>query len=249
MTPEPVAVETGPETLTVGDLEFAVRRSARRKTLGITVDRGGELLVSAPFGCPDEDLLDFIREKRFWVYTKLAEKDLLDQPDRPKEFVSGEGFSYLGRSYRLLLVDEQDVPLKLQDGRFRLRRSDAASGREHFIRWYRLHAQPWLERRASILARRVGVDFAALRVRDLGYRWGSCRQAVLNFHWAVILLPAQIVEYVIVHELVHIREKNHTPEFWRLVELAMPDYEERKRWLARRGGSYLALAHWSEPSL
>ncbi|MCP4571823.1 MAG: M48 family metallopeptidase [bacterium] len=228
-------------TLTVGDLELEVRRSGRRNAVQITVDRGGELVITAPADCPASTMEDFVREKRFWIYTKLAEKALLEQPVGARRFVSGEGFPYLGRSYRLLLVDEQNAPLKLERGRFRLRRAAAAAGREHFIRWYRTHAQPWLERRVGLMAPRIDVRVAEVRVLDLGFRWGSCGKGTVNFHWAVILLPPRIVDYVIVHELVHLHEQHHTPEFWRRVERAMPDYERRKAWLAYRGGSHLAL--------
>lgn len=82
---------------------------------------------------------------------------------------------------------------------------------------------------------------AELRVRDLGFRWGSCGDGTLNFHWATILLPPRIVEYVVVHELVHLVEKNHTPEFWQRVERAMPDFEDRKRWLAAQGAEFVGL--------
>lgn len=225
-----------PDTLMVDDLTLEVRRSSRRQTLEITVDRGGELIVSAPTGVEDEVLTRFVREKQFWIYTKLAEKEALQRPVVTKEFVSGEGFAYLGRSYRLLVVNDQEVPLKLEAGRFKLLRSEAARGREHFIRWYSEHARTWLRRRVAGWASRMGVEPTSIEVRDLGFRWGSCGQAGgVNFHWATILLPPTIVDYVIVHELAHLVEANHTPEFWLRVGRAMPEYEQRKRWLAEHG--------------
>lgn len=230
------------ERLKVDDLALEVRWSPRRKTLGLTVDRGGELIVSAPPGVDLAVLEAFVREKRFWIYTKLAEKEALRQPVSRKEFVTGQGFPYLGRSYRLLLVPEQAVPLKLEHGRFKLLRTEAGTGRSHFIRWYTSHARPWLSERVSRLAPRVGVEPQGMTVRDLGFRWGSCGKArTLNFHWATILLPLSIIEYVVAHELVHLVEANHTPEFWRRLERAMPDYEARKKWLAERGGEFVAL--------
>jgi len=230
------------DTLTVDDLTFEVRRSARRKTLEITIDRGGELIVSSPPGIADDVLSDFVREKRFWLYTKLAEKEALQQPVATKEFVSGEGFPYLGRSYRLLLVDEQDVPLKLEAGRFKLVRGEAGQGREHFVRWYSAHAAPWLRKRVGQWASRMGVEPAGVEVRDLGFRWGSCgRAGGVNFHWATILLPATVVDYVVVHELAHLVEPNHTPEFWARVGRTLPEYEQRKAWLAEHGGSHVVL--------
>ncbi len=229
-------------TLTVDDLTFEVRPSARRRALEITIDRGGELIISSPPGVPDDQLADFVREKRFWLYTKLAEKEALHQPVAGKEFVSGEGFPYLGRSYRLLLVDEQDRPLKLEAGWFRLVRDQADQGREHFIRWYTDHARPWLRKRVGQWASRMGVEPASVEVRDLGFRWGSCgRSGGVNFHWATILLPVSVVDYVVVHELAHLIEPNHTPEFWARVGRALPEYEQRKAWLAEHGGEHVVL--------
>ncbi len=240
-------IATARDELVVDDLRFEVRRSTRRQSVQITVDRGGELVLSAPEGCSADVMAAFVREKRFWIYTKLAEKERLNPPVGQRELLSGEGFPYLGRSYRLLLVDEQAVPVKLERGRFRLRRADAADGYRHLLRWYRDHAQPWLERRVAPAASRLEAEVGTVRVLDLGYRWGSCGAAgTVNFHWAAILLPPRIVDYVIVHELVHLHEKHHTPEFWRRVERAMPDFERRKKWLAERGGAYL---HSFPPSL
>lgn len=229
-------------TLTIDDLEFEVRRSPRRKTLGITVDRQGELIINAPPECPSAAMEEFVREKRFWIFTKLAEKEILRVEAPRREFVSGEGHPYLGRSYRLLLVDAQDVPLKLERGRFRLLRSEAAQGRAHFISWYSGHARSWLAGRVDRWTGRIGVEPKGLEVRELGFRWGSCgASGTVNFHWATILLPPRIVDYIIVHELAHLQESTHTPEFWLLVERTMPDFGERREWLARHGGRLVAL--------
>lgn len=230
------------EHLVVDELTFEVRRSARRRTMELTVDRGGELIITAPPEVSDAVMGAFVREKRFWLYTKLAEKEALQQPTGGKEFVSGEGFPYLGRSYRLLLVDAQDAPLKLDGGRFKLLRSAAGQGREHFIAWYAEHATPWLRRRVAGWSARMGVEPRSVEVRDLGFRWGSCGQAGgVNFHWATILLPASVVDYVVVHELAHLVEPNHTPEFWQRVGRALPEYQQRKAWLAEHGGQHVAL--------
>lgn len=229
------------ELLVVDDLEFEVRRSTRRKTLELTVDRGGELFITAPPKADSDRLSRFVRENRFWLYTKMAEKDARQMPVGGKEFVSGEGFPYLGRSYRLLLVDRQEVPLKLSAGRFRLRRDLAARGRMEFVRWYSDRALAWIERRVPGWAQRMVVEPSGVEVRDLGFRWGSCgKTGTVNFHWATILLPASIVDYVIVHELAHLRVPSHGPAFWRCVKRAMPDHEERRAWLATHGGGVVA---------
>ncbi|MEM1206791.1 MAG: SprT family zinc-dependent metalloprotease [Acidobacteriota bacterium] len=229
-------------TLTVGDLCFEVRRSPRRRSVQVTVDRGGELILAAPDDCPIATMESFVREKRFWIYRKLAEKEALRPRPVHKEYVDGEGFPYLGRSYRLRLVDEQDVPLKLEHGRFKLRRSEVPAGRDHLIRWYTAHAVPWLRRRVHQWHRRVGAEPGGVAVRDLGYRWGSCgKGGKLYFHWRTILLPPRIVEYIAVHELVHLHEQHHTPEFWTRLERALPDFAQRKQWLAEHAGDVVGV--------
>ena len=223
-------------TIAIDDLQFELRGSTQRRSLQVTVDRDGDLILFAPPNCERAELEGFVREKRFWIYTKLAEKELLRQPVSAREYVSGEGFPYLGRNHRLLLVDGQSVPVKLEDGRFKMLRSVATEGRQHMVRWYEQHAQPWLTQRVERFGARVGVSASSVAVRDLGYRWGSCGKGdTLYFHWRAVLLPPRIVEYVVVHELVHMREAHHTPDFWLLVERAMPDFAARKQWLAERG--------------
>jgi predicted metal-dependent hydrolase len=224
--------------LAVDDLTFEVRESRRRKTLQITVDRDGELVIAAPADTDEQVLHDFVIEKRTWIYRKLAEKAERRRRLPGKEYVNGEGFLYLGRSYRLKRVpnDAQDVSLKLVAGRFQLREDALNDAREHFVRWYTDRATDWLTAKVKEHAQRMGVEPAGLKVQDLGYRWGSCgKDSRVYFHWKAILLPRHIAEYVVVHELVHLREPHHTPTFWRCLERAMPDYEQRKSWLARHG--------------
>lgn len=228
--------------LTVGDLQLEVRRSARRRSVQITVDRDGALILAAPAGCPVKVMEDFVREKRMWIYTRLAEKESLRPPAPAREYVSGEGFPYLGRSYRLLLVGAQDVPVKLTGGRFRMRRAGAAAGRAHMIRWYTEHARPWLARCVAGFVGRVGVEPAGVTVQDLGHRWGSCgKGGILHFHWKCILLPPRMIEYVAVHELVHLLEPHHTPAFWQCVERVLPDHGARRQWLDENGHSLVAV--------
>jgi len=231
------------EQLEIEGLTFEVRRSPRRKTIGITVGREGELRLDVPLGAPRSLIEDVAEEKLFWVYKKLAEKGLYQRPRNNKEYVTGENFTYLGRNYRLLLVrdgdDFGDNPLKLANGRFLLLASERGRARPHFVSWYRTVGSAWLQRRVDLYKERLGVDPAKIDVRDLGYRWGSCSEnRVLNFHWHTVLLPPPIADYIIVHELAHLVEKHHTPKFWGLLERVLSDYPSRKQWLAENGGRY-----------
>jgi predicted metal-dependent hydrolase len=227
-----------PASITAAGLEFAVKPSEKRRTIGITVDRDGALIMHAPAGCDEHTLLAFAHDKRMWIYSKLAEKDLLLSPRPTKQFVSGEGFSYLGRSHRLKLIDSSGPGVRLERGRFLVPadRVNAGQGADIMIDWYRSRALRWLSGRIPGWAERMGVVPGAIDVRELGYRWGSLgKDSRVNFHWATIQLSPRLVDYVIVHELAHIDEPHHTPAFWGAVARAMPSFQVEKGDLARIG--------------
>ncbi len=227
-------------TLTVDDLNFEVRESARRRTMEIIVDRDGSLVLATPPDVPLETLEEFVEENRVWIYTRLLEKEAQARLKLPKEYVSGEGFYYLGRSYRLKIVDGGGgPPLRLYRSRFELRRDALPQAREHFIRWYTIRLRTVLDRHIAALSHRVGAKPREVHIQDLGYRWGSSnRRRHLYFHWRVVLLPHTMIEYLVAHELVHLIERSHNANFWERLERIIPDYADRQRWLKEHGGMY-----------
>jgi predicted metal-dependent hydrolase len=230
------------ETLEVGGLTFDVRRSVRRKTLGLTVDRGGELVVYAPEDAATSELVGWARSRLLWVHGKLASKQALGLKVRQPEFVTGESFRYLGRNYRLRLVDQQSNALRLDGETFLLRRDARSAAGEHFRRWYRANGLPWLQERICSLAPRVGSVPERIQIRELGFRWGSCtRDGDISLHWKLLQLPTRLIDYVIIHELVHLTEPHHGRQFRMRLDCALPDWRERQEDLARSGAAYLRL--------
>lgn len=235
------------QVLRVGDLDVRVRVSGRRRTIQLTVERDATITASVPDEADETQLARVIVAKRPWLYAKLRERAEIGPPAPPREFVSGEGFLYLGRSYRLLLVDEGPQPVRLWRGRLELRRDNVDDATRHLITWYRSAGKQWLSRRIAPWAQRMSAHVSALRVRSLGYRWGSCSpNGSLNFHWATMQLPPDLIDYVLVHELSHVRHDDHGPEFWRAVERAMPDAPNRRARL-RLAGAGLWLPEPSDP--
>ncbi|MGH9343993.1 MAG: M48 family metallopeptidase [Terriglobia bacterium] len=223
------------DTLKLADLTFEIRRSARRKTLGLTVDRGGELVVHAPETASVDELEEWTRKKLRWVHQKLAIKRELTPKGRQPEYVSGENFQYLGRAYRSVLMDHQRTALAFDGHRFVLRKDARPAAAEHFRRWYIEAGSQWVTRRTRLLMRKVGAEPSRIEIRDLGFRWGSCgNSGAVLLNWRLLQLPVRLADYVICHELVHLREPHHGPAFWALLESVQPDWRERKRELAQK---------------
>ncbi|MCK2214055.1 M48 family metallopeptidase [Actinomadura sp. ATCC 31491] len=226
-----VTVSEIPGVLRVGDLEVAVSVSDRRKSVRLTVERDASITAVVPPQLSKSELTKVVEAKRPWLYGKLAEKRELGDAPPAKEFVTGEGFRYLGRSYRLRLVDADEV--RLIRGRLELPRGGSA---KELVGWYRRVGHPWLSKRMRPWATRLGVEVSGLRVRPLGYRWGSCsRDGHVNIHWATMQLPPSLIDYVLVHELAHIQRPDHGSEFWSAVERALPGHEDYRERLRRAG--------------
>ena len=228
------------ELLTAGRLTFEVRRSNRRRTLEISVGRQGELCVFAPIAASMEEISAWVERKLLWVHRKLSLKQEKSLNRSRPEFVTGESFSYLGRTYKLRLIDQKSEALRFDGNTFLLRRDVRHNAEKYFQAWYRFNGLSWVEGRVREYARRVYASPTKVAVRELAYRWGSCTsRRIITFHWKLFQLPARLVDYVIVHELVHLVEPHHGPKFWACLERALPDWRERKEQLAQWAPEYL----------
>ncbi len=217
------------------DIAYRLKKSPR-KTTSIYIERDGSVSVLAPEPYDLAKVESLIEKKRSWIYRNLAEWEDLNRTKVQREFVNGEGFLYLGRSYRLQLVKDQEKELALKNGYFCLRQDLADSGFTVFKQFYRDKGKERLPARVTELASQMGLQPGAIRIMEPSNRWASCSASgELNFHWKVMMLPLTILDYVIVHELAHLKYSNHTTAFWNLVDKVLPDYQERKGWLRFRG--------------
>ena len=219
------------------DIEYTLRRS-RRKTASIYIERDGAVSVLVPRNLSKNQIDELIENKRKWIYRNLAEWQDLNAARVRREYVNGEGFLYLGRTYRLKLVESQDQPLMLKDGHFCLRAngSTALDPDAAFKEFYRQKGKRRINERVEYYQRRMGVEPKAVRIIDLKNRWASCSSGGnLNFHWKCMMAPPTVLDYIVVHELAHLTHPNHTQAFWNEVDKVMPDYGERKEWLRVNG--------------
>lgn len=203
----------------------------------LTIEADGSLRLRAADDVATDELTEFLASKRDWVYRKLAEKEALQHEPVTKELVDGEGFLYLGRSHRLKLAPGGGT-VRLERGRLIMPEALQVTGEAELVGWYRRCGKSWLRPRVTSWADRLRVEPGELEVTDLGQKWGSATAGRrVRIHWATMQLPPALVDYVLAHELAHLREPHHGPAFWQLLARVMPDFDERKRDLARRGAA------------
>lgn len=225
----------------VQDIEYQLLPGAERQTTDIVIERDGVVRVRPPLKMTPEQVDETVFSKRMWIYRNLAEWHDLNATRVAREWVNGESFLYLGSSYRLSLVDAQDEVLKLKDGRFQLLRSAMESGGRDaahlaFEQFYKDRGLPRIQQRVAFFAPKVGVFAGTVQVKDLGYRWANCApDGSLSFHWKCLMAPLTVIDYIVVHELCHVRHRDHSDAFWNEVDKVLPNYGERKEWLRQRG--------------
>ena len=212
-----------------------VIRTERRKTADIRVEDGAVSVV-VPIDLPVERIDSLLKEKRKWIREKMV-LHRQAQPVSEKQFVSGEAFSYLGRNYRLKVEKGAFQPVRLLQGRLVV---TAPQGKDQphmirnaLIRWYKRQAEQKLREKVERYAPVVGVEPTGVGIKSFKARWGSCTaKGRLEFNWRVMMAPNRCVDYVVVHELCHLKRHDHSAEFWKEVGRVMPDFETRKLMLA-----------------
>ncbi len=225
--------------ITYGETEipYRIRRSGKRTTVAVTVAPGEGVVLVAPTDAPRGRLDRVVHEKAPWIINRLRHVAEVEGEETTKEFVSGETFLYLGRSYRLKVEPSTNPqPTKLERGWLRVHVPDGATDeqRSAHVRaalqaWYIERAHARIPERVEHLSRKFGLVPKSVLVRSQSKRWGSCdAHGNLRFNWRIMQAPMQLVDYVVAHELAHLRHQDHTKAYWRLLGTIMPDYEKRR---------------------
>lgn len=231
------------------EISYALSRTARRKTVAITVGFDG-VRVLAPDDLDDSKVSEFVRKKASWVLRKKAMYSELSGVASPKEFVSGETFHYLGRPYRLKVVSDPNAvvtrvtargsnliaPVQpLQDPM--IAKSAVRSG---LRQWYIARAGIHFARRMDFVSQALACEARSVSVVDQSKRWGSCdAKGRIRLNWRLVMAPVSLIDYVLTHEACHLLEHNHSRQFWRMLETVMPDYEQRLQRLDALGHRFV----------
>jgi predicted metal-dependent hydrolase len=218
------------------NLSVEVVRTKRRKTASIKVIDGVAQAI-VPDQLSDARVEALIQKRTAWIRSKLREQSETVTP-KPKEYVSGESFTYLGRNYRLKVLRGDDE-VKLKGGYLEVRlpkKSKVGDIRIALVGWYEKHALDRLDEKTNRYARIMGVSPNSISVRGYKSRWGSCSaNGEISYNWRIIIAPHYIVDYMVVHELCHLKHPNHSPAFWNSVKREIPNHKNCRQWLKAHG--------------
>lgn len=219
----------------VSGVDITIQKS-KRKTVSIFIERDGSVSARVPETLSNEEVKDIIKAKEYQIFKNLAEWTQLNENAVEREYVNGQSFLYLGRNYRLKLVDEKLGEVRFIKNTFFLNKQDKHKAKELFIQFYKdkLNSKihPIIERYKN----QLDVEPNQIKVMELQNRWASCMQnGNVNFHWKCAMAPIDVLHYIVVHELVHLIHNNHTQVFWNEVDKILPNYDEQVNWLKING--------------
>lgn len=226
-------------------ISYQLLWSNRRKTLGIAV-QDNKVIVTAPAGTDEDKVLQIVKEKASWIRKQLSLNDEVHDESIQKDFISGEKLPYLGRMYRLKVIQtepKQKPTLRFYQGRFFATVPENISEEDYRTVLYPLY-KAWIKNKAATFTTTRMKRFTLLmqeqpttiQIREQRQRWGSCTpdgKIILNWH--IFLAPTSVIDYILVHELAHLKDMNHSNEFWHTVKVIMPNYEDKKEWLRING--------------
>ncbi len=227
---------------------YQIRRSRRRKTVAICVKPDCSVRVMVPFMLPEKKIETLVKKKSNWIKSKIARFQEIQSQHREKEYVTGESLSYLGMTHRLEIVSGAAGEVKREQGFFHVQVATDVNDEERkpYIKerlesWYREHALEYLREQSGRYAKEIGVVPSSIGIKGYRSRWGTCHSdGRIYFNWRIILAPPSVVNYLVVHELCHLLQADHSKNFWRCVESVLPDYAERRKWL-KAHGSWLEI--------
>lgn len=225
------------------ELKYILKRSGR-KSVGISIDRTGLVKVAGPYGVPENYIRQVILKKASWILEKLRQlENRAVSCNTPKSMVPGEQFRFLGREYTLMLEEKAGLKkstVRLEGENIVLSHNgtfDSEKLRDSLKLWYVAQFKQTVENCVPGYASVLKVQPHKITVKEQKTRWGSCSsKGNINLNWKLIMARPDVLEYVVVHELCHMREMNHSARFWKLVESIFPGYKECRAWLKQNGG-------------
>ncbi len=238
----PPLVEEGHITIHQRQVLYTLHRKKGRRRITLYIEPSGKLRLNAPLRTRMQTIDQFLLHSQDWLAGKLAEVQKNSAPHFPQTLNEGATVYYLGDAYQLTVTnDTTKQTCRIKDGwlEINLPQSAAVSDAElqeeirlEIILWYKKQARNILKERTELWATQMGLKYRSIKITSPTRQWGSCSaQNDIRLNWRVMMAPLFVIDYLIVHELAHIRHKNHSVHFWNYVANYIPDYQTRQQTL------------------
>ena len=205
---------------------------SRRRTLAISIDSFGRLIVRAPIRFDEERIFAFLQEKESWILRKQAERKRAGM-DLPPENLNGYQFLLLGKQTKICLVEGNKVGFDNENNLIYLPQKNA---KDRLVKWLKENAKRILTAVTEQKAKEMQTAFQSVAISSAKTRWGTCSfDNKIRYTFRLLYAPKEVVEYVVVHELAHTKYKNHSSQFWAEVEKYVPDWKQKRKWLKAHG--------------
>lgn len=217
------------------EIPYRIDFSNKRKTVAFIIERNGEVVVKAPLGFSESKIADLIKKNRMQLFRKINHPQKFKSNKDTSSQLNGRSILFGGKNYKVF-VDKGSVNQFIFDGKFIISENITDQFASKLRQWLISEAKERLTPRIIEVAKKLGVEYNKITISDIQLRWGSCTpKNNININYRIIKAPAFVSNYIIVHELTHLIELNHTKEFWQIVKTAYPKYEEAKKWLIEKG--------------
>ncbi len=209
---------------------------SNRKTLSVSIDHFGRVTVRAPKRCGDERIFRFLQEKEEWINRHVEQRKGAGMA-LPSENLENFSFLLLGKLCVIHLTNEKIIRFQSgENGEERALFVPKEKAKERIQKWLKENAKRIFLSVAESWAKEMQVQFSSVKITSAKTRWGSCSgKNDIHFTFRLLYAPKSVVDYVVVHELAHVKEKNHSKNFWAVVKEYIPDYKEKRKWLKNHG--------------
>ncbi|MBN1494679.1 M48 family metallopeptidase [Candidatus Peregrinibacteria bacterium] len=201
---------------------------SKRRTISLVITKEPSLVIRAPFRVSEDYIQNLVNQKLGWIQKKFEE--MAKRPKTGKQFINGEEFLFLGKTYKLQITENLKNIQALD--KLYLPEKKLPKAKKHIVGWYKKQAKEIVVKRTRFMADRFSFNPSSIRISGAMRRWGSCNsKRRINFSWRLVMTPREVIDYVIVHELSHLAHLNHSKNFWAKVKAILPDYKDRIKWL------------------
>ena len=219
-------------------MEYTLIKS-KRKTISIMIDKEANIIVKAPISVSQRYIDDYVASKKSWIEKNVKKMTEHAAMRQPKKYDGGEIFMVFGKEYTMC-ISSIDNKIRIEENKMYFPLKFLSNPQEHMIKWYISIAKQYIIKRTQQVAEQINLKPDKIKITRADKRWGSCSSKKnINFSYKLVMANEHAIDYVIIHELVHLLHMNHSQQFWSAIASIMPDYKLQKKYLKENEAKFI----------